>query len=210
MITATHLIGRDLDQSADPRTRAAVHGLEAATERAAILARRILRYPRMADDHEKLTHIDQVLAGIQDLITWAAGPAIKVELACRRDAPPILCNPRELENAVLNLVINARTAMPGGGRVVVACYGEDAAPRGAGTAVLRIADTGCGMSEESSRHMFEPFFTTRPPGVGGGLGLAIVADFVRRAGGTVRVESAVGSGTAITLRFPAHGSDPKP
>jgi signal transduction histidine kinase len=216
MIAGLHLMGRDGDETASPSTRSVVRGLEAAAERAAILSRRVLNHSRPDKTGDEPTHIDTVLAGIEDLIRWAAGPAVQVELACQPAAPAVQCDPRELENAVLNLVINARTAMPDGGRIEIACYGEDAAApwdrgRGAGpaTVALRIADTGHGMSEDWSRRIFEPFFTARPKGVGGGLGLAIVADFIRRAEGSARVESAPGAGTAITLRFPACGADPQ-
>ena len=119
--------------------------------------------------------------------------ALQVEIA---DRPlPSMLNPRGLVHALWNLVINARHAISGEGTISLRCGAR------AGRAWLEVQDTGCGMSAEVQRHIFDPYFTTKPVGRGTGLGLTAVARFVRSSNGTIEVASAVGSGTTFRLDF---------
>jgi CheY-like chemotaxis protein len=155
---------------------------------------------------------DGLVAGLADLIRRTVGPGIAVDLRLRDGAGSVLCDPNELESALLNLCINARDAMPEGGRLTIgtedlrlsaADIPDDAAAPGLYVA-LSVADTGTGMPPEVLERVFEPFFTTKPLGQGTGLGLSQVWSFVRQSGGLVRVESAPGLGTTVRLLLPLH------
>ncbi|MEI9989871.1 MAG: ATP-binding protein [Rhizomicrobium sp.] len=149
-------------------------------------------------------HIDLALGALEQPIRWMAGDAIRVELDLDGDLPPVFCDVREFENAVLNLVVNAREAMPEGGELCIAASRgglEDDA-----IVILRVTDTGRGMSPETAKRAFQPRFTTKAIGRGNGLGLAMVADFVRRVGGSAQIESTPRQGTSIVLRIPGCGN----
>jgi len=124
-----------------------------------------------------------------------------VELDLDQDLPAVFCCALEFESVVLNLVINAKDAMPNGGVLRVAAYCGDFDD--GTTVVVRVTDTGCGMSAETARRAFQPLFTTKPVGRGTGLGLAMVSEFARRVGGSVQIESVVNCGTSVILRLPA-------
>lgn len=142
------------------------------------------------------------LASLPELAVLASASNIWIEQRVNDDVPDIFCDPDALADAILNIVVNARRAMPGGGRILISAARECAALEGFPAAVLRIADTGCGMSPEIAARAFEPNFTTRGKGEGSGLGLAMVAAFARSAGGVAEIESRLGVGTVVTLRLP--------
>jgi CheY-like chemotaxis protein len=155
---------------------------------------------------------DGLVAGLADLIRRTVGPGIALDLRLRDGAGSVLCDPNELESALLNLCINARDAMAEGGRLTIATEDlrlsaadvpDDAAKPGPYVA-LSVADTGTGMPPDVLERVFEPFFTTKPRGQGTGLGLSQVWGFVRQSGGLVRVESAPGRGTTVRLLLPLH------
>jgi CheY-like chemotaxis protein len=125
-----------------------------------------------------------------------------VELELHLEASPaiIVADPNRIEQAVLNLAVNARDAMPTGGRLTITTA-TDPAP--ACAVSLAVTDTGSGMDAATRARVFEPFFTTKPPGFGTGLGLSTTDDIIRSAGGTISVESELGTGTTFTLTFPA-------
>ena len=145
------------------------------------------------------------------------GPAIEIEFRLHNGAGQVLCDPSELESAVLNLSINARDAMPRGGHLTI---GTDDLVLSAADIIaqegiapgpfvsIRIEDTGTGMTPELLEHVLEPFFTTKPLGEGTGLGLSRVHGFVRRSGGTLRIASAPGQGTTIQLLLPRSATVP--
>src|SRR5262249_25416636 len=125
------------------------------------------------------------------------------------DAWPARVDPAELANAMLNLAINARDAMPSGGRLTLATRNVEAAEAAAlapslagGCVELKVTDDGKGMTEEVLQRAFEPFFTTKPPGLSSGLGLSQVYGFVRQSDGIVRIASALGRGTSVSLYLP--------
>jgi len=130
-------------------------------------------------------------------------PEVHLEVDCGSDAQAVL-DPVLLEQALLNLALNARDAMPRGGQLTLRLRQETADPAsdGGGRVVVEVEDSGTGMDPATAARMFEPFFTTKPEGAGTGLGLHMVRAFVDGAGGTIQVDSAVGRGTRIALAFP--------
>ena len=157
---------------------------------------------------EEIVFIDAALAAIRGPIIWILGPQIGIEFDLDDDLPGFFCDRQEFENAVFNLVINARDAMPDGGCLRIECrcenangdYGIESPARQ--TLVLRVIDNGEGMSQMTARSAFTAFYTTKPSERGNGLGLAMVSDFMRRAGGSADIESVIGAGTTVVLRFP--------
>jgi PAS domain S-box-containing protein len=186
--------------------------VQRAAERAAGLTRRLLAFARRRPLEPKPVDTDGLVAGLADLIRRTVGPGVALDLQLRDGAGSVLCDPNELESALLNLCINARDAMPEGGRLTIGT--EDlrlsAADIPGGAAepglyvALSVADTGTGMPPDVLERVFEPFFTTKPLGQGTGLGLSQVWSFVRQSGGLVRVESAPGRGTTVRLLLPLH------
>ncbi|MEN3975719.1 ATP-binding protein [Emcibacter sp. SYSU 3D8] len=171
-----------------------------ALDRAAALTRQILSLAGAGQRHQEVLDIGACLAAMERPLRWAAGWEIKMDIRAGTNLPPVNCDRQDFENAVLNLVLNAREAMPDGGRISIAAlpYGEEADMAGI---VLRVSDTGIGMSRETAAHAFEPFYTT---GAGGhGLGLSMVRCFAEEAGGFAWIESAPGAGTAVTVQLPA-------
>ena len=183
-----------------------------AAERAAGLTRRLLAFARRQRLEPKPVDADGLVAGLAELIRSTAGPGVGVELRLRDGTGSVLCDPSELESALLNLCINARDAMPEGGRLLIGTEkvhlteadipdGEAAPGR---YLAISVADTGAGMPPGVLERVFEPFFTTKPVGQGTGLGLSQVYGFVRQSGGLVRIESAPGRGTMVRLLLPRH------
>lgn len=198
--SAVHLIELNLNQDAPVDLRALVREASDSVGRATALSRQIVGFSRAGNADSAMVYLGSVLSAIRNPIRWIAGPAIRVELSLDDNLPAVFCNVRELENVALNLVVNAKDAMPDGGHLSIAAYGADF--EGGTTVVLRVTDTGCGMSSETARRAVQPFFTTKQ--AGNGLGLALVNEFVRRVGGSLQIESAQGQGTSVILRFPGY------
>ena len=178
-----------------------------SADRAAALAQRLLTFARPRPRKLESVQVSDLLWGMADLLTWALGGGI--ELTLRLDGLPlrVLCDPHELENAMLNLAANGRDAMPNGGRLTIETSHADIVVHAATPEIrpyvrMRIADTGSGMAPDEINRAFEPFYTTKPAGCGTGLGLAMVKHFVDRHCGQVHIESIVGRGTIVTLDLP--------
>ena len=195
-----------------------------AAARAAGLTQRLLAFARHQRLDPRLVDADGLIAGLADLVRRTVGPGIEVELRLRDGAAGgVLCDPGELESALLNLCINARYAMPEGGRLTVGTEdvrlaAADVADGEAGPGryvAVAVADTGTGMAPEVLERAFEPFFTTKPQGQGTGLGLSQIWGFARQSGGVAQIESAPGRGTTVRLLLPLHegaaaGGGPRP
>ena len=187
---------------------------KSGAEKAAVLTRRLLTFSRHHPLERKAVDINQVIAGMEGLILRSAGASVRLEFACDPGLWPVWVDSHQLENALLNLCLNARDAMSGSGalRIETRNITLDADHTGecgkqAGEHVrLRVSDTGCGMTSETMQRMFEPFYSTKPAERGTGLGLSLVHDFVRQSGGHVQVRSQPGQGADIDLCFPRHGA----
>ncbi|UPA28015.1 response regulator (plasmid) [Shinella oryzae] len=192
-----------------------ITGAQGAVKRAAALTQRLLAFSRRQTLDPKPSDINRVVAGMQDLITRSVGPAVAVETVAAGGLWTAFVDVGQLENALLNLCINARDAMPDGGRLTIETGNRwlderAASQRGVlpGQYVsLCVSDTGSGMSADVVARAFDPFFTTKPIGQGTGLGLSMVYGFAGQSGGAVRIYSEVGKGTMICIYLPRHAGD---
>ena len=193
--------------TAEPRTRSlAANALEAA-RRGAKLTSQLLAFSRTHRLSSAPVPVNELIDGIQDLIRHTIGPAIDVRLALDPDCGAALADANQIENALLNLAINARDAMPDGGTLTLATgcetVGEDGELAAGDYVAISIADTGSGMPPEVLARATEPFFTTKEIGKGTGLGLAQVYGVAQQFNGTLRIQSEVGVGTTIHMLLPA-------
>ncbi|KQR88172.1 diguanylate cyclase [Sphingomonas sp. Leaf343] len=185
---------------------------QGAAKRAAALTHRLLAFSRRQTLDPRPTDINRLIGGLEELVQRTVGPSIEVEVVASAGLWTTLVDPNQLENAVLNLCINARDAMPEGGRLTVetanrwlderAGRARDLPP-GQYVSVC-VSDTGTGMTPDVIAKAFDPFFTTKPIGVGTGLGLSMIYGFARQSGGQVRIYSEVGEGTTLCLYLPRH------
>ena len=187
-----------------------------ATKRAAALTHRLLAFSRRQTLDPKPTDINRLIATMEELLRRSVGPGIDMEVVGSAGLWRALIDPNQLENALLNLCINARDAMPDGGRITIETANKWLDPANArerdlppGQYVsLCVTDTGAGMSTDTIERAFDPFFTTKPLGEGTGLGLSMIYGFVRQSGGQVRIYSELGQGTTMCLYFPrVHSKD---
>lgn len=190
-----------------------INGAMTAANRAAALTHRLLAFSRRQPLDPKTLRVNPLIASMEDLLRRTIGERIELELTLAGDLWPTLCDQNQLENSILNLVINARDAMPGGGRLTIETANarldqadiarvRDIAP---GDYVsLTVTDSGTGMTPDVMARAFDPFFTTKPTGQGTGLGLSMVYGFARQSNGHVQITSEVGKGTAIRLYLPRH------
>ncbi|WP_161600935.1 PAS domain S-box protein [Teichococcus oryzae] len=183
-----------------------------SAERAAALTHRLLAFSRRQTLDPRPTRPDALAAGMEELVRRTVGPAIELQLRHEAESWTTLCDPNQLESALLNLCINARDAMPAGGRLVIATANRRLDGRAARLldlapgcyVMLEVADTGEGMPREVSARAFDPFFTTKPIGKGTGLGLSMVYGFARQSGGRAVINSQPGQGTTVSLYLPRH------
>lgn len=180
-----------------------------ATKRAAALTRQLLAFSRQQVLAPRLVDPNEVIENLGRMLTRLVGEDVEIALSLAPEVGRILVDPGQLEQVLMNLVVNARDAMPRGGVISIATArlipavagGDDAEPPAARTAIV-VADTGPGIPDEVRARMFEPFFTTKAPGLGTGLGLSTVLGIVEQSGGTIDVQSASGRGTTFTIQFP--------
>jgi PAS domain S-box-containing protein len=188
-----------------------------SVNRAAALTHRLLAFSRRQTLDPKPTDVNRLVGGMEELFGRTVGPGIRVETRLAGELWPTLCDPNQLESALLNVVINARDAMPDGGRLLIETANavfpdwrrgsRDVPLRNvpAGEHVaLSVTDTGTGMTPEVIARAFDPFFTTKPIGQGTGLGLSMIYGFVQQSGGHVLLRSEKGHGTTVTIYLPRH------
>ena len=196
-----------------PPSRKRLHNVLDAVDRGSKLAGQLLAFARRQPLHPSVVDVAQLLERSDSLLQRAAGDGIVLERTAVPGLWPTLVDPNQLEHVLLNLVINARDAMDGSGRIALrlANLTVDAGasplegePAPGDYVVISIADEGHGMPPEVMEHAFEPFFTTKPEGKGTGLGLSMAHGFVRQSGGQIRLESAPGAGTTVTIYLPRH------
>ncbi len=183
-----------------------------AGKRAAQLAAQLLAFSRKAIVEPKVINLNESIESAARLLRRLIGTDITLVVVNDPDLRPIKADPGQIEQVIMNLVVNARDAMPSGGKLTLETRNVDAptvaeADQPPSQQVcLLVTDTGQGMSDEVQARLFEPFFTTKDVGKGTGLGLAVVHGIVQQSGGTVEVESTVGRGTTFKLFFPATAS----
>ena len=187
-----------------------------ASKRAAALTHRLLAFSRQQTLDPKATNVNRLVQGMEELIRRTIGPAVALEVALASGPWNTLVDPNQLENALLNLAINARDAMQDGGRLTIETANRRLNQRSAqqhdlpaGQYVsLCVSDTGTGMTSDVIARVFDPFFTTKPLGAGTGLGLSMIYGFARQSGGQVRIYSEVGQGTMACIYLPRfHGHE---
>ncbi|KQP19510.1 ATP-binding protein [Pseudorhodoferax sp. Leaf265] len=212
---ALQLMRLRLDQHQTEGLHAYLDMGERSVRRAASLTQRLLAFSRRQTLDPRPTDVNRLVQGMQEMVARTVGPAVQLAVEPAPATWPTRVDASQLENALLNLCINARDAMPEGGRLALATANrtlaaEEAAAQElpAGDYVcLRVTDTGTGMSHDIVQRVFDPFFTTKPLGQGTGLGLSMVYGFVRQSGGQIQVDSEPGRGTTMTLLLPRHLGD---
>ncbi|HEX5279677.1 MAG TPA: CHASE3 domain-containing protein [Micropepsaceae bacterium] len=198
----THLLRRRLAETS-PEIARVLEGIDQGVSRATALTSRLLAFSRRRPVTEQLINTNTLIGSMADILRYAIGRGVELETVLAADCPPVFCDPNQLENAILNLVVNARDAMPEGGRIVIATAKRSADGQiSAAHAAISVRDTGRGMPPDVVLRAFEPFFTTKGE-KGTGLGLAQVQSLARQAGGYVAIDSAPGEGTTVTLHLPA-------
>ncbi|MEH3086591.1 MAG: PAS domain-containing protein [Xylophilus ampelinus] len=209
---ALELMQRHVAQGRTGQIERYIGVAQGAARRAAALTHRLLAFSRRQTLDPKPVDVNQLVSGMEELIRRTVGPAIHIETVAAPDLWTTFVDAPQLENALLNLCINARDAMPDGGRITIETANEalDAhAAKALGVSpgayvALHVADTGSGMSPEVMAKAFDPFFTTKPMGQGTGLGLSMIYGFAQQSGGQVRIRSEVGAGTAMSIHLPRH------
>jgi len=189
-----------------------VEEIHRAGERAATLTRQLLAFSRQQILAPKVVSLNTIVSGLESLLRRLLGEDIEFTVAVAPDLGAVKADPGQLEQVITNLAVNARDAMPQGGRLTIWTRNTDVADElatGYGTSLprgsyveLAVADTGIGMDEATQVRIFEPFFTTKGLGRGTGLGLSTVYGIVKQSQGFVRVTSAVGRGTTFTIYLP--------
>ncbi|TCH99766.1 PAS domain S-box protein [Roseococcus sp. SYP-B2431] len=195
---------------ADPALRSMAEVVAAAAERGAALTGRLLAFSRRQALDPKTVDLNQLLASLVQMLRRTLGGEVELAIMAAPGLWSALIDPPQLENAVLNLCLNARDAMPGGGRLVIEtenvtldgtyALAEEMAPGEYVT--VAVTDTGTGMTPEIAAQAFEPFFTTKEVGAGSGLGLSMVYGFVKQSNGHVKIYSEVGHGTSVKMYIP--------
>lgn len=188
----------------------------ASANRAAALTHRLLAFSRRQPLDPRPVDANRLVGSMEDLLRRTLSEAIRLEIRASDDLPLTLCDPNQLESAILNLAINARDAMPEGGKLIIetavsqlgggySATEQDLCPGRYVT--IRVSDTGTGMPADVLAQAFDPFFTTKPLGEGTGLGLSMVYGFAKQSKGHVQIDSAVGSGTSVTVHLPSYSGE---
>ena len=188
----------------DPKYQRAISAIEGATKRGASLTSQLLTFARRQSVHPQTVDVAERLDAVREVLDTGVGSAVTLQFDVAPDVWPVMVDVAEFETALVNLVINARDAMPGGGVITISAHNE--MPGGEADAgrlvAISVEDTGAGIAPDILGKIFDPFFTTKPIGKGTGLGLSQVHGFAHQAGGTVRVASELGKGTRITILLP--------
>jgi signal transduction histidine kinase len=199
------LLGKKLQH--DPGLERLVKGAMKSVERGAALTTRMLTFARRQELKPEAVDVAQLVKGMLDMLSRSLGPTIQIRMEIAGDLAPIRADPNQLELALLNLALNARDAMPGGGELIISARPEYLETATGGLRpgeyiCIGVRDAGTGMDEATLRRAAEPFFTTKGLGKGTGLGLSMVNGLAAQSGGDARISSALGVGTTVELRLP--------
>ena len=209
---ALEMIGVRLAQGRGGDVERYLSAAQSATRRAAALTHRLLAFSRRKTLSPSAIDINRLLPDLVELVRRTVGPAFRVETVAAAGLWTTLVDANQLENAILNLVINARDAMPDGGRITIETAskwidertGRERGLEPGQYVCISVTDTGTGIAKEVIDRVFDPFFTTKPIGEGTGLGLSMVYGFARQSHGHVRIYSEVGQGTTVCIYLPRH------
>jgi signal transduction histidine kinase len=196
----------------DPRSLKLIDSSISAAQRGAKLIAQLMAFARKQNLQIEYLPLNTLVHEMHELLQRSVGASVRLVYEFAPDVWPVMADASQVQTALLNLAINARDAMPGGGTLRIETRNQHLAVAEADLpagdyAVLSAEDTGTGMSEEVQARLFEPFFTTKDVGKGTGLGLAQVYGFVRQSGGGVRVHSVLGQGTTFTILLPRAAPD---
>ncbi|MEO5822806.1 MAG: ATP-binding protein [Vicinamibacteraceae bacterium] len=192
--------------------------IEKAGNQAAALTRQLLAFSRKQMLQARVVNLNQIIGELESMMCRLIGERLSLTTALDPGLHNLSVDPGQIQQVIVNLVVNARDAMPDGGRIVITTTNADGFPATAAAlnraecpcVVLAVRDTGQGMSPQTRAQIFEPFFTTKPEGKGTGLGLAMVYGIVRQSGGWIDVVSEIGDGTTFTLYFPGTEATTEP
>jgi PAS domain S-box-containing protein len=195
----------------DPKMLRAIAAIDTATKRGAALTSQLLTFARRQSVNPQVIDLGERIAAVRDVLNTGAGGAVTLQFDIAPDIWPVMVDIVELETALVNLVINARDATPGGGIVSVSARNRSSAEgKHPGDYVaITVADSGTGIAPDLLDKVFDPFFTTKPVGKGTGLGLSQVHGFAHQAGGAIEVKSELGQGTEVTILLPRERTDPQ-
>ena len=200
-----------MEETEDESLRALAKMTREAAERAAELTGRLLAFSRKQPLDPKAIDINVLISNMEGLIRRAIGGQLEIKTVLGADLWHVYVDPSQLENALLNLAINARDAMPNGGRLTIetgnvrldeADVADQIGFAPGDYLVVTVSDTGTGMDRDTLAHAFEPFFTTKEVGKGSGLGLSMIYGFVKQSRGHVRIDSELGRGTTVKIHLP--------
>jgi PAS domain S-box-containing protein len=215
IVGSLDLMQTRLNQGRTDNVARYINAAMTSANRAAALTHRLLAFARRQPLIPKSVDVNQLVVSLEDLLRRTIGETIDLQIVAADDLWSTLCDPNQLESALLNLAINARDAMPDGGKLTMATSNArlDSVIAGAPAlspgdyVCIAVADTGVGMSAEVAARAFDPFFTTKPIGQGTGLGLSMIYGFARQSNGHVTIDSKIGQGTTIRLYLPRHHGD---
>jgi len=173
-------------------------------QRAAALTHRLLAFSRRQSLDPRPVDANQLILAMEPLLRHTLGESIRLTFDLAADLWRTMCDPNQLDSAILNLAINARDAMPGGGVLTIQSRNDPAGAEGAGAIRIAVSDTGTGMTPEVLARAFDPFFTTKAVGQGTGLGLSMVYGFMRQSGGEAKIASTPGHGATVSLHLRRH------
>ena len=215
IVGSLDLLQTRLSQGRTENVARYINAAMTSANRAAALTHRLLAFARRQPLIPKSVDVNRLAVSLEDLLRRTIGETIDLQVAASDDLWFTLCDPNQLESALLNLAINARDAMPDGGRLTIATSNARLDSVTADTPALSpgayvcigVTDTGVGMSAEVAARAFDPFFTTKPIGQGTGLGLSMIYGFARQSNGHVTIDSKIGQGTKVRLYLPRHHGD---
>jgi signal transduction histidine kinase len=191
-------------RASDPKEVELLTLAEEAADKGAKITQQMLAFARRQSIEAEIVDINEAVKGMSELLRHTVGSGVTIHYELAQDVPPARIDPVGFEMAILNLATNARDAMPQGGTLIISttrCAGE--ADRAGDAIAVAVSDDGTGMPDEVRQRALEPFFTTKGPGRGTGLGLASVYGFATQAGGSVIIQSNVGSGTTVRIILPS-------
>ena len=198
-----------------PEAQLAASEILAASQRAAALTRQLLVFSRGQVLHPENVEANAIVGGVVQMLRRVIAEHISIEVELEAQPIPVYVDPAQLEQILLNLIVNARDAMPHGGAITIRVGRRKASESPVELArdecvLISVSDTGLGMSEETKARIFEPFFTTKEPGAGTGLGLSTVYGIVHQSGGAIEVESSPGAGSTFNVFLPIGSGSVEP